>query len=214
DLRLLGQQKKLGIMYIFLAVFLSFSMDSSFVVSYMPMIALLLVFSTISYDNYDNGMPFLMTLPVNGKAYAVEKYLLASGALILTWIVAVVLQIGTLVVRKEAFSALELLGGDFIGIPIFLIVVALMIPIELKFGTDKGRLVIFAIFGIAMVIVIGGKGLLDFLQQKMGLDLNSVAMQIKALPFGMVIAVVGGISILLLVVSVVISIGIMEKKEY
>ena len=49
DFRILGQQKKLGILYIFVAVMLSMTMDPTFLVSYLPMIGVMLAFSTISY---------------------------------------------------------------------------------------------------------------------------------------------------------------------
>ena len=35
--------------------------------------------TTISYDEFDNGLAFLMTLPVTRKQYVAEKYLLGAG---------------------------------------------------------------------------------------------------------------------------------------
>ena len=214
DLRLLRQQKKMGLIYIFLSLFLAFSMDNSFVISYIPMIALLLVFSTISYDNYDNGMPFLMTLPVDGKSYALEKYLLSAAGVIVSWLMAMVLQIGVMFLKKESFSVPELIIGDVIIIPVFILVISMMIPIELKFGSEKGRMVLFVIFGIIAVVLLAGKTAADFLEQRFGWDISSLISTLQALPKGGIIACLGGAAILLLAVSIVISIRVMNKKEY
>ena len=56
DLSIIGQQKKFGIMFILLALFFSFSMETTFVVAYMPILAMTMAFGTISYDSFDNGM--------------------------------------------------------------------------------------------------------------------------------------------------------------
>lgn len=214
DLRLLCQQKKMGLIYIFLALFMAFSMDNSFVISYIPMIALLLMFSTISYDNYDNGMPFLMTLPVDGKSYALEKYLLSAAGVIISWLLAMILQIGVIFLKKESFSASELLIGDVIIIPVFILVISMMIPIELKFGSEKGRMVLIVIFGIIAVVLLAGKTAAEFLEQRFGWDISSLISTLQALPKGGIIACLGGAAILLLAVSIGISIRVMNKKEY
>ena len=101
DIRLLGQQKKLLFLYAVMAIVLGYSMDSTFLVSYFPMIGVFLVLSTISLDNFDNGMAFLMTLPISGKLYAVEKYVISLLVTAGTWIIAVALQFVMLMIKKE-----------------------------------------------------------------------------------------------------------------
>ncbi len=214
DLRLLGQQKKLGIIYVVMALFLSLSMDNSFLVSYLPMIGVLLVFSTISYDEYDNGMPFLMTMPLSGKIYAVEKYLLSFIGIAVSWTVALVLQIGSMMIKKEEFDALHLIGTDAVSIVVFLLVVSLMIPIELKFGAEKGRLMIFAIFAVVAVIVMAGMKAVNFVKDRLGIDVEALAEKIKNTPMALLAVICFGITAVLLAISMAISTGIMKKKEY
>ena len=55
DFKILLNQKRFLLMFICLAVILSFSMDSTFVVSYIPMIGLILMISTIAYDYNDDS---------------------------------------------------------------------------------------------------------------------------------------------------------------
>lgn len=214
DIRLLGQQKKLLIMYGAMAVILGYSMDSTFLVSYFPMIGLFLVLSTIANDNFDNGMAFLMTLPISGKLYAAEKYVISILVTIGTWICAVALQFVMLNIKHEEFAVANQLVQDLMFVPLFFLIIGLMIPMDLKFGTEKGRLVLFAIFGIFIVLVLGGKAVVEFLSKNAGLDVQGLLDSIKAMPGGMVCAVLFGVVILLLIVSIVLSIRIMQKKEY
>ena len=214
DLRLLGQQKVLWLMYIVLAAFLSFSMESSFIAGYLPMIAVLLVISTLSMDSYDNGMPFLMTLPVERKGYAIEKYLLSVMFIVLSWSVAFGLQLLVLTVKNEAFDLQELLFSDLLILPVFLIVTALVLPIELKFGADKGRIIMFIIFGIVALILIAGRQVLEFLAEKFSFDLSGIAETFRKLPAVSVVAGVAGIALVVLLISAAISIKIMNNKEF
>ena len=77
DIALMKHNKRL-LMIIFLTVlFLLMSgMNSSFLMGYMPFICCILTMGTISYDEYENGLPFLFTLPVSRKEYVKEKFLL------------------------------------------------------------------------------------------------------------------------------------------
>ena len=214
DFRILGQQKKLGILYIFVAVMLSLTMDPAFLVSYLPMIGVMLAFSTISYDDYDNGMPFLMSLPVNGKIYAAEKYIFSCITLLACWVIGVILQLGSMVIKKEEFNALTMVGDDLLYIAIFLLVVAVMIPIELKFGTEKGRMMIFAIFAIVMVAIVGGGKALAFIGDKIGLDYQAIMMKLQETPMLHVQLILYAAVIVLFVISAAASNAIMAKKEY
>ena len=55
DTKIILNQKRFLILFLFVAVVLSFSMDSSFIVSYIPMIGVIMILSTISYDYHDEG---------------------------------------------------------------------------------------------------------------------------------------------------------------
>ena len=85
---------------------------------------------------------------------------------------------------------------------------------DLKFGTEKGRLVLFAIFGIFMVLVLGGKAVVEFLSKNAGLDVQGLLDSIKAMPGGIICAILITAVLFLLVLSIGLSIRIMQKKEY
>ena len=83
----------------FTVIFLMITgINSSFLMGYIPFICCTLTMGTISYDEYENGLPFLLTLPISRKEYVKEKYFLgfftggigfllsAAAATILQWI--------------------------------------------------------------------------------------------------------------------------------
>ncbi len=86
DLRILLQRKQVFLIFIVLAVFLCMTQGSVFVVGYLPLISVMLAVGTISYDEFDNGYPFLMTLPITRKTDAAEKYLFCLFTVLGAWI--------------------------------------------------------------------------------------------------------------------------------
>jgi hypothetical protein len=155
-----------------------------------------------------------MTMPVNGKIYAAEKYLLSFLGIAVSWLVALVLQIVSLVIRKEEFDALHLIGTDLFYIAMFLLVVSLMVPIELKYGAEKGRLMIFAIFAVVAVVIMAGMKAVNFVKDKLGIDVTALAEKVKNTPLPLLMVICFGITAALLAISMAVSTGIMNKKEY
>ena len=78
DFRLLLQRKQSMVLLLVLAVALNWTMgeSNSFIMGYLPLISLIFATGTISYDEFDNGYSFLLTLPITRRQYVLEKYLL------------------------------------------------------------------------------------------------------------------------------------------
>ena len=70
-----GQKQFIFILFIFLAVFGATSNNLGFLISYMTLMATIFSISTISYDEYNNGMVYLLALPISRRKYVEEKYL-------------------------------------------------------------------------------------------------------------------------------------------
>ena len=88
DTKIILNQKRFLILFLFVAVVLSFSMDSSFIVSYIPMIGVIMILSTISYDYHDEGFSFLMTMPIKPGDYAVAKYVFTILGVSVFWVIS------------------------------------------------------------------------------------------------------------------------------
>lgn len=214
DICLLSKQKKLAIIYVFVAVMLSFSMDATFIVSYFSMIGALLVLTTLSYDAFDNGYPFLMSLPVDAKTYIMAKYTFSFLGLAVFWIVAMGIELITLVARGISFDLWDMISMNLALFPAFLLIIALMIPVTLKFGTEKCRVILVVIAGVVVLIALLGKKITEYLAKNSQIDLEGILLKLESLSKGAIIISALIVSILLLLLSMLISTKIMQKKEY
>ncbi len=214
DTRLLLVQKKLLILYFFVSIMLSYAMDSGFIVSYFPMIGMMLILSTIAYDTHDNGMSFLMTMPVRPGDYAVAKYIFSVIGLFCTWALAVVMQFASFFIRHTPFNASEVMIEDFMILPLFFVMISIMIPVEFKYTPEKGRIVMFVICGVFILIAIAGKGILDSVSGTFGIDFEALASKADTLSPITVIVALYAACVVILTISLICSIRIMQKKEF
>lgn len=210
DIRLIFQKKAFLFLIAVIAVVLSFSMDDSFAVSYVTMIGMVLAITTLSYDEYDNGMPFLMTLPVSRKGYAAEKqifsYLVLSGC----WILGMLLQLACSAIRGKMPEPLDFIGSSLLYLGIFVIILAILIPLELHFGMEKSRIAMIVLFGACFAIGMLGSKLGDTLH----IDLTPVIRTVQSIPAAVLAAIGAGIVLLFVVISAMITGAIMKKKEF
>lgn len=207
DFYLMAGQKRFFIIVFAIAVlFFLTGQNEEFIVGYVTMLCGIFAVTTIHYDEFNKGNIFLFTLPFQRKQYAVEKYLfgiIAGGA---AWIAsfAVVMVLG--------YGRGELDIREW-GVPmltyflVLLLMLAVMIPIELKFGAEKGKLatfvLFFAVFGIFFLVTNAS--------EEAGIDLSALAgqMNLAKLAVGAVL-----VTLLVLAFSVSASIKIMEKKQF
>ncbi len=213
DYRIILSQKKFLILYSLVAVMLGFSMDQAFIVGYMPMVGMLLLLSTISYDHNDNGFSFIMTMPVKPGDYAVAKYIFTIMGTVIIWTFSIVLQLMSLILQNklDTLDFPDLIMSDLMILPIFLIILAFMVPIDIKYTPEKGRIVVFILFGVFMVIVLAGKTVAELLADKINFDAQKLFSMFDSV--GALIAVFA-VSIIALSISLMTSIRIMQNKEF
>lgn len=211
DFRLMkGQKNFLVLLFILIAFVFISGMDASFFMGYLPFLLMIAAMSTITYDEFDNGMAFLMVLPISRKLYVQEKYLF-GGVLGFTGLASAFVLFLISEINKGSsmtFTQYVLLFLCFLAFVILFL--CLMIPIQLKFGSEKGRIVLFIIF----FGIIGMVYLVSKITDKIPAQVIEVFRGIQKLPFGILAALAVGIYILSLFISLKISLGIMEKKEW
>ena len=212
DFRLLGQRKRFFLLMTLCGVCMSFGMDGSgFIVGWMTMVATLFSLSTLSYDEYDNCMPFLMSMPVSPKEYAAEKYLFGFLCGISGWLLAVVIELGSMLVRHVPFRIGEEILMSCMFLPLMMIMLSLCLPIDLKWGLEKGRLVLFLIYGIVF-------GAIPIIQKKTSVSssnlLSDFAQTLGSAKPAALLLVFVVIASAAVALSLRISIRIMSKKEF
>lgn len=210
DLKLMKGQKNFFFIIIAISVGIAaFSDDSSFMICFLPFVFSLFTLSTISYDEFDNGNAFLFTLPVSRTNYTVEKYclalLLGGGAWVLAMILAVVFGMlkGTASVSDIAMIAVMIL-------PTLIVIQAVMIPFQLKFGGEKGRIALIGALGLLFVIGI----VVVKAAQMFGIDIADSINNLPMVSMGVMVTALIVVAAILLLVSMKISITIMKNKEF
>lgn len=213
DLKLVKNQGKILILLAIAmgAVFGIMDANPSFVVSYMTIFFTIFTISTISYDEYDNGFAFLLTLPATRQQYVHEKYLFSLIMMGGAWAggMAVSILLGLIWRPEGGFS--ELYGTSWIFIILGAVMVSVLVPLKLKFEGEKGRLVI-------PVVCLGGV-LLFFLAYKY-IDILPDGFTEKVIDMAKDLGTVG-IAVVSVVAAVVIfavswlcSLRIMKKREF
>ncbi len=212
DFDLLKSQKSFFLMAgFFVVVFLGITEQYQFAISYLIIMCGLIALATISYDEYDNGFLFLFTLPISRKAYVKGKYAFYILTSVLGWALSLLLGIGAVVIRggeKEEimnlfFTAVGVLGmGILIGAVVF--------PLQFKFGSDKRQIAIIASFAVVFVVVYLGEKLMEI----GGIETSEIMISLSKIPMGMWAALGTAAVIVLVLISYLISVRIMDKKEF
>ena len=211
DLKLMMLQKNFLLLILAIVIgMMAFTDDVVFPIGFFSFVVSLFTVSTISYDDFDNGNAFLFTLPITRNNYVIEKYSLGLLFGCMAWILATVLGI-IATVLKDTLPIADLMQSSLIIPPIMIVIQAIMIPFQLKFGGDKGRIAMIGAFGalavIALVIVKGAKAIFN-------IDLVNMLDNLPTVSMGVFIAITIIIALLMLLVSMKISLSIMNKKEF
>lgn len=193
DLYNLGSYKSsLIIMIIFCAI----AIIGTKAVNYGPIIICTMIgmiaLSTFSYDEISKANKYILTLPTNRKELVKEKFILAIGATIFGGILGILI---TIILTKimnyiQPINAINLdynnllfstIGGMF-GISL---IQAIQIPSIYKWGPEKGRIQMF-ILTFLLVLIISGIG---FLIMKSNININLEIFENFMDRFGMIFLV-------------------------
>jgi hypothetical protein len=208
DLRLTIQRKQTVAIFVVMALVLGISGSGTFAVAYLTILAGIVATGTLSYDEFDNGLEFLMTLPIDRKTYIREKYLFTTAACTIGWCISLVLYVVCENFRGTNVNLLEQLPVLFIILPGMVVVSTIILPLQLKFGTEKGRIVLFAVVGCLSVAIVAVKNM--FVSTT---DALSFIDSMQGISVGTVIIVFLAICVLIGFISYFCSIRIMQKKE-
>ncbi|MFR8033565.1 MAG: ABC-2 transporter permease [Lachnospiraceae bacterium] len=214
DLKLMKNQKNFFLVILVVIAFLAAGSDDlSFPIGFTAFIGTLFTLSSISYDEFDNGNAFLFSLPITRKQYVLEKYgfglLLGIGSLL----TAVCLLFAVRLVKGELSSVGRLSEIGFTVLAVLALnwgFLALMLPLQLKFGSEKGRVAILGVFGVAAVLgMLASKSAAFF-----RINMAAVWDGLSAMGVGMAGVLLLVLSFGILVFSMAVSMAIVKKKEF
>ena len=210
DFRLMKVQKNFLTLITVIGVFMAlFSENVSYTIGFISFVFSLFSISSISYDELDNGNAFLFSLPVTRKTYTIEKYCFGMIMGLGAWIIISMLSVAIGIGRGQE-SVGELITIAFIILPLVLFMLAVMVPVMLKFGAEKGRVAVVILFAVLYLTIV----MLAESVQQWGEDFLPILDSLPEIGIGTFLGILIAAAVLILLLSVRISIGIVKKKEF
>ena len=153
----LSLKKYLNALLLLLILYLGvsiYSKEVSFLAGFSAMAAVIVVFSSFTYDNYANWNCYALSLPLSRKRLVQGRYLFSLITIAVCLLVNLVY--GGLILLYSHQPASIVLDSSLAVTGISLLLVSLIIPIAYRFGVDRGRIyvAIIAFCIVAMSTVV------------------------------------------------------------
>lgn len=210
DIRLLLHLKQALVIFPVIAIFMAASNNGISVMCYLTVMIAILSITTASYDEMDNGYAFIMSMPVDPRMYVREKYLFCNGISLTVWAFSVILYTVVGLVKGTQNIIADDIIMEIVLIPVVVIMISVMLPIQLKFGLEKSRVAIFGFFGIVAGLVF----LVARAVKASGADIDKLINKIMGLSDKMIMAALFVVTAVIVIISYKCSVAIMKKKEF
>lgn len=213
DLRLLKNQGKILFVIIVVMGVLVLISDSnpSFLAAYITIFLAIFTISTISYDEYDNGYLFVLTLPVSRKGYVREKYVFGLLSAVIAWCIG--MSAGTAVLlRMSSHGSLKdwfLSGVLYIAVAV--IFLGFMIPLRLKFEAEKARYANLTAIIVMLILYTVGRGCMQYLPASWKANIAAFFAGLGDMGIWLCVMVT---ALVVLIISYLCSSHIISQKEF
>ena len=191
--------------------FLRFNTYLRFEVKRSSIFLSIFVASTISYDEFDHGYLFLMTLPITRNKYVNEKYIFGILISIFAWCVGMVAGTALLIARDADMAAGEWIGSNLMYICIAWVFMSITMPLRLKFDSEKARYANIIVVGVILAAAFGTSKLIEYVPDHIT---ESAGKFFAALGDNGIVALSAVIAVAALLISYICSRHIMAKKEF
>ena len=209
DLRILMRQKTTFLIIVLLGIFLSTNAgDISFSLGYMMMVSATLAISTLGYDCFENGMSFLLTLPINKKLYVLEKYSLSILVGLAVGVLGILLNVcGAFFGAQAPWN--EFMATAAVSLAAAMLMLAYYIPIYMKYGPEKSRVALLLFVGVCIAV-----GYLAMKVEPVHQFFSQMLEVLENMKLRQIIGISVVIWALVMMISIAVSIRILEKNEF
>lgn len=210
DLILLRQQSKSLLIIVMCGIMMSIAFEKTAVIGYLGIIGTMLAVGTLSYDEFDNGFSFLFTLPFARKTFVREKYLLciAIAAILILFGCAVSCIMMAAGSTGVDFNEIALSAGSMFFIA--LLFTSFLLPIRIKYGSEKGRTITYIFYAAILLLTFGGSKVLDMI----GISIPAFVAKLDSMNPYVILGILCLVILALVIVSEKITERIIEKKEF
>ena len=207
---MLGQKSFLGMAALMAVLYLIIYKDPIVAVVFITVMCTMFTVSTLSYDEYENGMAYLFTLPISRNKYVLEKYAFALVNCIVTGVIMYAMACGSIKIRGLAISQSDMYSGLAGACFVSIIMISYMIPLCIKFGIEKSRIV--SVSGMAAIFLILYLGIK--ISKERNWSILKIISRAEKLSDGIVILLIFAVSVILICISVVCAMKAMKKREF
>lgn len=201
-------RKQIGYYGIFLVMYTVLEITGVFGASILPammvVISMMLPMSSFSYDDQARWDKFAVSTPAGRRGVILGKYLFTVLTILLSAVLILALQAALALMGLVELELMETCLIILICAGLSLVLNAVILPLMVRFGAEKSRIISMIMF----VLIFGGAIGLGGLMKNSGPLPQPPAWLMNALPVVLGLVAVGG-----LVVSYFIARGIFEKKE-
>lgn len=189
---------------IYLAIYTVISFNGNFEMSFLlPFLCIMTFISTFSYDDFNNWNAYAVTLPSGRKNIVRSKYIATIIVSLISFIIGITISI--LVSMTKRNVDLEIIVSSLLDSLLAIsLMVSIMYPLIFKYGSEKGRIIVFAVvFGIIGIGVLVAKVV----------NMTSIINIINGLDNYLLITI-PIVSVILLGISYLISNKIYKNREF
>ena len=209
DLCVIKNQMKSLLLVLVLFIFLSIAnKNATFVLFLIPFYMIMILITTFSYDEFNKWECYCNSLPLSRKEIVKAKYLLFNASSLVVLVLGVLASF--IIPNFIENTTFESIYASIIGVAFGIcLVISLLIPFYYKFGSQKGRIMLFLTIAI-LALLIGTITSLDVFNN---IELMNIINSLNNLSLGMFTLLLIIVTVIIMTISYYISVRIYNNKE-
>ncbi|MTL83259.1 ABC-2 transporter permease [Turicibacter sanguinis] len=198
--------KTIIIMCLFYTLLFS-TLNPTFLSGMITILFAMQILTTFSYDDYSKWNMYALSLPTTKKQLVLSKYILGISFIIFGGVFSFILT-SLLSLFKGSFILGDLVASIIGSTGIMILMILILLPLIFKYGVERSRIMLLAIFAIPTVLIL----IISKVLALTGIPFPSEEQLNALLPVICIIATL--ILIAGSYVSYMTSVKIVTKKEY
>ena len=204
-----NQMKTLLLVLAFFIIFSIINEDATFILFLVPFYMIMILITTFNYDEFNKLDSYCNSLPLSRKEIVKSKYILFNATSLIALILGILASF--IIPSFIENTTFESLFASIIGVAFGIcLVISLLIPFYYKFGSSKGRIMLFLCI-VLLALLIGAITSLDIFNNK---ELMNIINSLNNLSLGMFTLLLIILTVIIMSISYYISVRIYKNKEF
>ena len=204
-----NQMKTLLLVLAFFIIFSIINEDATFILFLVPFYMIMILITTFNYDEFNKWDSYCNSLPLSRKEIVKSKYILFNATSLIALILGILASF--IIPSFIENTTFESLFASIIGVAFGIcLVISLLIPFYYKFGSSKGRIMLFLCI-VLLALLIGAITSLDIFNNK---ELMNIINSLNNLSLGMFTLLLIILTVIIMSISYYISVRIYKNKEF